>query len=78
MASNNEYKVKVGVEFNAQMSEINSQIDQLKDKITKLGSATGDKSLAEGLNKDIQEITTKSIKTSKFYIQSIYFQRLSD
>lgn len=55
----NEYKVKVGVEFNAQMSSINSQIDQLKDKITKLGSATGDKSLAAGLNKDIQEITTR-------------------
>ena len=55
----NEYKVKVGVEFNAQMSNINSQIDQLKDKITKLGSATGDKSLAAGLNKDIQEITTR-------------------
>lgn len=55
----NEYKVKVGVEFNAQMSNINSQIDQLKDKITKLGSATGGKSLAAGLNKDIQEITTR-------------------
>ena len=59
MASNNEYKVKVGVEFNAQISEINSQIDQLKKKIEQMGSATGNKSFATGLNKDIQEITNR-------------------
>ena len=56
MASNNEYKVKVGVEFNAIMTKVNSALDSLQDKLKKLGSLTGAKDVTSGLSEGLQKI----------------------
>lgn len=56
MASNNEYKVKVGVEFNAIMTKVNSALDSLQDRLKKLGSLTGAKDVTSGLSEGLQKI----------------------
>ena len=56
MANNNEYKVKVGVEFNAIMTKVNSALDSLQDRLKKLGSLTGAKDVTSGLSEGLQKI----------------------
>ena len=52
----NEYKVKVGVEFNAIMTKVDSALTSLQEKLKKLGSLTGAKDVTGGLSEGLQKI----------------------
>ena len=52
----NEYKVKVGVEFNAIMTKVDNALSSLQERLKKLGSLTGAKDVTGGLSEGLQKI----------------------